>query len=154
MKDLHNLDFPESKKDVRKNLGCLGFYSCYIKNFHVDSQSFYERIKNATLFNWTDQHQDHFKEIEIRISEHTILVVASTEYSFHIHVDSSNVGAGCILVQPFPEGKRIVSCNSGVFHNAEQKMSNPRRELYGIACALKTYELYIIGSQFSELSIF
>ena len=40
VKDLKNLKSPESKRDVKKVLGCLGFYSCYIKNLHVDNQPF------------------------------------------------------------------------------------------------------------------
>ena len=42
VKDLQNLKSPESKRAVMKILGCLGFYSCYIKNLHVDSQPFYK----------------------------------------------------------------------------------------------------------------
>ena len=33
-----------------KILGCLGFYSCYIKNFHMDSQPFYDLIKGLDSF--------------------------------------------------------------------------------------------------------
>ena len=76
------------------------------------------------------------------------MAVHSTEYPFHIHVDSSNVGTGCILVQKFPEGKRIILLNSRVFDNTEQKMSTLHRELCGIKSALQTYEHYIIGSPF------
>ena len=123
VKDLENLKSPESQRDVMKVLGCLGFYTCYIKNLHVDSQPFYELIKDTTPFKWTDQQEELFKEIKSRISEDTILAVPSIKYTFHIHVDSSNVGTGCILVQQFPEGKRIVSFNFRVFENAEQKMS-------------------------------
>ena len=47
VKDLKNLKSPESKRDVMKALGCLGFYSCYIKNLHVDSQPFYDLIKDS-----------------------------------------------------------------------------------------------------------
>ena len=72
----------------------------------------------------------------------------STEYPFHIHVVSSNVGTGCILVQQFPERIRIVPFNSRVFDNAEQKISTLHRELYGIVSALQTYEHYIIESPF------
>ena len=53
VKDLYNLKSPESKRDVMKVLGCLGFYSCYIKNLHVDSQPFYDLIKDSTPFHWT-----------------------------------------------------------------------------------------------------
>ena len=140
LKDLKNLKSPENKRDVMKVLGCLGFYSCYIKNIHVDSQPIYELIKDTTPFKWTDQHEAPFKEIKTRISEDTILAVPSTEYPFRIHVESSNVGTDCILVQQFPEGKRIVSFNSRVFDNAEQKMSTLHRELCGIVSALQTYE--------------
>ena len=148
VKDLQILKSPESKRDVMKVLRCLRFYSCYIKNLHVDSQPVYELIKDTTPLKWTEQREELFKEIKTIISEDTILAVPSIEYPFHIHVDSSNVASGCILVQQFPEGKRIVSLNSRVFDNAEQKMSTLHRELCGIVSALQTYEHYIIGSPF------
>ena len=45
VEDLKNLKSPESKRDVMKVLGCLGFYSCYNKNLHLDSQPFYDLIR-------------------------------------------------------------------------------------------------------------
>ena len=89
-----------------------------------------------------------FNSIKERFLKDTVLAVPSTDYPFHIHVDSSNVGTGCILIQQFPEGKRIISFNSRVFDKAEQKMSTPHRELCGIISTLQTYEHYIIGSPF------
>ena len=148
VKDQQTLKSPESKRDVMKVLGCPGFYSCYIRNLHVDSQPYNELLRDTTPFKWTDQHDDFFKENKTRISEDTILAVPSTEYPLRIHVDSSKVGTGCILVQQFPEGKRIVSFNSTVFDNAEQKMSNFHSELCGIVSALQMDEQYIIGSPF------
>ena len=61
-------------------------------------------------------------------------------------MDSSNVGTGSILVQEFPEGKKVVSFNSRILDKTEQKLSTMHRELCGIVSALKTYEHYIIGS--------
>ena len=63
-------------------------------------------------------------------------------------MDSSNVETGCILIQPFPEGKRIISFNSRIFDKAEQKKSTLQRELCEIVSALQTYEHYIFGSLF------
>ena len=123
VKDLKNLKSSESKRDVMKILGCLRFYSCYIKNLYVASQPFYDLIKDSTSFHWTEEHEQLFQAIKDRISEDTILAVPSTDYPFHIQVDSSNAGTGCILIQQFPEGKRIISFNSRVFDKAEQKMS-------------------------------
>ena len=72
---------------------------------HVDSQPFYEMIKETTPFKRTDQHEEWFKEIKTRISDGTILPVPSTKHLFHIHVDSSNVGTGSILVRQFSDKK-------------------------------------------------
>ena len=131
-----------------KVLGCLGFYSCYIKNHHVGSKPFYDLIRDSTSFHWTEEHEKIFQMIKDRISEDTILAIPSTGYPFHIHVDSSNIGIGCILIQQFPERKRIISFNSRIFDKAEQKMSTLHRELCGIVSALPTYGHYIIGSPF------
>ena len=143
-----NLKSPPSKQDVMKILGCLGFYSCYKKNTHVDSQPFYEINIDSTPFHWTEEHETLFNSTNERIHKDTVLAVPSTDYPFHIHVDSSNVGTSFILIQQFSERKRIISFNSRVFDKAEQKMSTLYRELCGIASALQTYEHYIIGSGF------
>ena len=148
VKDLKNPNSHESKRDVMKVLGCLGFYSCYIKNLHVDSQPFYDLINDSTPFHWTHEHEILFQSITDKISEDPILAVPSTDYPFHIHVDSSNVGTGCILIQQFLEGKRIISFNSRIFDKAEQKMSTLHRELCGIVSALQSFENYVIGPLF------
>ena len=131
-----------------KILGCLGFYSCYIMNLHVDSQPIYDLIGDSTPFHWTHEHEKLFESIKDRISEDTTLAVPSTDYLFHIHVDSPNVGTGCFLIQQFPEGKRISSFNSRIFDKAGQKMSTLHGELCGMVSALQTYEHYIVGSPF------
>ena len=118
---LRNLKSPQSKRDVMKILGCLGFYRCYITNLHVDSQPFYDSIKDSTPFHWTEDHEKLFNSNKERIHKDTVLAVSSTDHPFHIHVHSSKVGTDGILIQQFPEGKRILSFNSRVFHKAEQK---------------------------------
>ena len=131
-----------------KVMECLGFYSCYIKNLHIDSQPFYDLIEDSTPFQWTEEHEKLFSSIKDRIHKDTVLAVPSTDYPFHIHVDSSNVGTGCILIQQFSEGKGIISFNSRVFDKGEQKISTLHQELCGIVRTLQTYEHYIIGSPF------
>ena len=85
---LRILKTPQSKRDVMKILGCLGFYSCYIENLHVDSQPFYDLIKDTTPFHWTEEHDKLFNSIKERVHKDTVLAVHSTDYPFHIHVDS------------------------------------------------------------------
>ena len=145
---LRNLKSPQSKRDVMKVLGCLGFYSGYIKNLHVDAQPFYDLIIDSTPLHWTEEHETLFNSFKERIHKDTFLAVPSTDFPFRIHVDTSNVGTSCILIQQFPEGKRFISFNSRVFDKAEQRMSTLHKELCGIVSALQTYEHYVIGSPF------
>ena len=105
-----------------KVLGCLGFYSCYTESLHEDSNCFHDLIRDFTSFHWTEEHENIFQMIKDGINEDTSLSVPSTDYPFHFHVISSSVGNGCILIQPFPEGKRIISVTSGILEEAEQKM--------------------------------
>ena len=114
----------------------------------MDSQPFYDLIKDSTPFHWTHEHEKLFQSIKNRLSEDTILDVPSTEYNFHVHVDSMNVGTVYILTQQISEGKRIISFNSRIFDKGDQKRSTLHRELCGIVLAVQTYEHYIIGSPF------
>ena len=50
VKDLRKLKLTECKRDVMKVLGCLGFYSCCIKNLHVDSKPFDDLNTVSTSF--------------------------------------------------------------------------------------------------------
>ena len=118
---LSNLKSPQIKRDLMEVLGCLGFYSYYDKNLHLDSQPFYDLITDYTPFHWTGEHETLLNSNKVRIHKDTVLAVPSTKYPFHNHVDSSNVGTDCILIQQFPEGKRIISFNSHVFEKAEKK---------------------------------
>ena len=64
VRDLKNLKSPECKRDVVKVLGCLGFYSCYIKNLHVDSQPFYDLIKDSTSSTGQMNTNDSFSRLK------------------------------------------------------------------------------------------
>ena len=103
--DMKNLKSTESKRDVMKNLGCLGFDDFYIKNLHVDSQLSSDLIKDSILFHWTHEQKNLFLSIKDMISEDTIVVVPTTDFLFHIQVHLTIVGASYVVIQQLPEGK-------------------------------------------------
>ena len=78
--------------------------------------------------------------IKDRIDDGTIHAVLSIDYPIHIDVDSSNVGAGCTLIQHFPEEKRRFFFNSRNFDKTENKVSTLPREPCGIVSASQTCE--------------
>ena len=150
VEDLENLKSPQSKRAVMKVLGRLGFYNCLTKNLHVDSQPFYDLIKDWTPLYRTHENEKFFETNKNRFNEDTILAVPSTDYPFRNHVDSTNVGTGCFLIQQFPEEERLISLKSRIVDQAEQKMPNLQRKHSGIVSALQTYEHYISESPFRK----
>ena len=106
----------------------------------------YELTHDNTPFHWTNEHEQIFKQIKEDISSDAVLAIPDVRYLFQIHVDSSNVGTGSILVQELPEGKKVASFISRIFDRTEQNLSTMHRELCGIVSALEAYEHYIIGS--------
>ena len=133
--DLKALKSPENKRDVMRVLGCLGFYSMYIKNLHVDCKPFYDLTHTETKFVWTTEQEKLYNDIKDRISKDIIIAIPDNKHHFHVHVDASSIGVGSILVQEFPEVKRIVSFNSRIYIKEEQKMSTTARELCGVISA-------------------
>ena len=110
-------------------LGCLGFYSMHIKKLHVACKPFYDLTRTETKFVWTTELEKLFNDIKNRISEETILAIPDTKHPFHGHVDASSIGVGSILVQEFPEGKRMVSFNSRVYTKEEKNEHHSTRTL-------------------------
>ena len=68
----------------------------------MDSKPFFELLRDDVPFKWTKEHEEFFRNIKDRISEETTLAVPNPKYPFHIHVDSSSIGSGFILIQEFP----------------------------------------------------
>ena len=136
--NIKKLKSPESKTEVLGVLGVMGFYSTCIVNLYVDAKCLYELANSNDKFQWLSCHEDNFQKPKDKFCRDIPNAIPNINYPFRIHTDSSNVGIGCILIQGFPEGKRIVSVNSRVFDKAEQKTSTQRRELCGIICALQT----------------
>ena len=145
--ELQNLKKPENKRDVMKLLGSVNFYQTYIRNLHLKCKPLYDLIKDEAVFEWTKEHDDCLEDIKKSIVNDVSLVVPKTNYPYFIHVDSSSIGCGAILIQKFPDGNKIVSFNSRIFTPQEQKLSTLMRELTGIIWALQTYEFFVIGSK-------
>ena len=72
VEDLQNLKTSERKRDVMKILGCLGYYSCYIKNLHVDSQPFYELIEILLLLNGPNSMKNFLRKSKLELRRHYI----------------------------------------------------------------------------------
>ena len=79
-------------------LGSLSFYSTFIKNLNVDPKPFNELVRDDVSFKWTREHEKRFQNIKEKVSEEIFRAIPTLKYPFHIHVDSSSIGTGSILL--------------------------------------------------------
>ena len=120
VRDLKNVKSTECKQDVMKKPGSIRFNSHFFTTSSRISPFSTKRTSTRTSFN----------TFKTESAQKTDLVVASTDYNFHIHVDYSNIVTGCILIQQSPERKRVVFFNSRVFDEAEKKKINPPQRTF------------------------
>ena len=153
---IKKLKSPESKKEVLGVLVVMGFYSTYIINFHVDAKCLYELANSSDKFHWLPCHEEVFQKLKDKFCHDISNAIPNVNYPFHIHADSSNVGTGCILIQDFPERKRLFlpilesltklsrKCVLNIVNYVEQYL------LYKpmIIIILFLLQFYIIGSPF------
>ena len=139
---------PESKKDVMKFLGALNYYSKYFPNMHVILAPLYKLLHNNVSFHWNSEHEDVFQEVKNTLTKNCELTLPNTKNPFFIMVDASAAGMGTVLAQADNNGQmQIISYNSRLFTESEQKIAIIYRELSAIVYALEIYEFIIIGSK-------
>ena len=81
------------------------------------------------------------------LTAETELTLSNTKHPFFITVDASLIGLGAVLFQLNENNKmKVISYNSRILNQQEQKLSTLDRELHGIVHALQIYEFLIIGS--------
>ena len=88
--DIRNLKTPESKTEVLRILGVMGFYHTYISNFHIDEKPLYDLSKDTTLFKWLPELEKVFTDFKQRFCHDISNGFPSNDYPFHIHADSSH----------------------------------------------------------------
>ena len=147
VRDLKKLKSPKSKRDVMKVLECLGFYSWYFKNLHVDSQTFYELIKGSTLSSGQLNTRNFSNQLRTRSVETLSLLCFLLNIPLTFRW-SRPMLEPAVLSQQFPEGELVISFICRIFDTVEHKMSTLHRELFGIVLALQTYEHYDFRSPF------
>ena len=88
------------------------------------------------------------KQVKETLTAQCELTLPNTTHPFFIMVDASATGIGTVLVQSDEHNQmQVISYNSRLFTENEQKSAILYRELCAVAYALEIYEFIIIGSK-------
>ena len=76
--------------EVRRFLGLAGYYRRYVEEFSKLAEPLTNLTKKETKYEWTDKHDEVFKELKKRLTTVPVLAIPRSEERFFIYTDASH----------------------------------------------------------------
>ena len=59
---IHNLKTPQNKRELKRFVGSMNFYSKFIHNLHINLKPFYTLLHDDVIFKWTPELEEKLKK--------------------------------------------------------------------------------------------
>ena len=128
---------PKTVGDVRKIVGLLGYYRCYIKDFAKIAKPLYELLQvpksdgksrnnskgqrpSRDKVNWKEEHQDILVKLIDCLMKPPVMAYPDFEEPSILHTDASHHGLGAVLYQRQNGIIRVIGYGSRTLTPSEQ----------------------------------
>ena len=149
----------KDKKDVRRTIGLLGYYSRFVRSYATKIEPLTRLTKNSVSFEWGKEQQDAVDEILMDMAENSALTLPDYEAAAHddptkrrpfiMYTDASDVGAGGVLMQAGRDGVlRIVAFESKTFSDVQRNWDTTHREWFALQHCMIKWRPYLEGTHF------
>ena len=145
-------DWPEPKSvtEVRQFIGLASYYRKFIPNFATICKPLHKLTQKDVKFNWSVQCQTAFDTVKSLLTSAPILSYPLLQgQPFVLDCDASNVGAGAVLSQLQNGEEKVISYYSQCLSRSERQYCTTRKELLAVVKAVKYFNHYLIGQQFT-----
>nr|KAG5692640.1 hypothetical protein BaRGS_003530 [Batillaria attramentaria] len=142
---------PVSKKETRAFLGLASFYRRYIPHFAAIAFPLTELTKKTqpTRVNWTPACEEAFQTLKERLCAKPVVCLPDLHQPFTLQTDASDVGLGAVLLQERDGQLQPVMYASRKLSDAEKRYAVIERECLAVVWAIKKFELYLYGREFT-----
>ena len=146
---INNFPVPSNKKELMRFLGMAGYYRRFCKNFSVIVKPLTELLHKDTKFNWVEKCQVAFEKVKAMLTNEPILCAPNFQRPFKLAVDTSDIGAGAILLQEdATEVERPVCYFSKKFEKGQKNYCTSEKELLALVLALQHFEVYVSAGEY------
>ena len=137
-------------------MGLATWCSRSIENFATISECLWKLTRNKVKWDWTDEHDKHFKLIKESVCEKA-LGYFNKHWNTYLEVDASPVSAAAILFQEDPNNKnnkKVIMFWSSSFSDIECRYSQIEKEALAIVLACEKFRIYLVGKVLTLLTDF
>ena len=143
---------PKTLKQLRSFLGSVHHLSKFIPNLAKICHPLRPLLKKNGKFLWTENHQTHFEHIKTTIANATENTHFNPTLETRVKCDASRQGLGAALEQLDSEGWKTVAFASRFLNSNEERYSINELEMLGVIWAIKYFEYYLFGKNFTVLT--
>lgn len=154
LNNLWKFPVPQNSQQLHSFVGTINYLREYIPNYAEIAKPLNDLKKCKTNFKavWTDSHLRSFNQLKDSLRYNIKLHIPDWNLPFFIATDASNHSAGAILYQQTTEVKKIIKMESKSLNDAQQRYSNPKKELLAVVYAFTKFYNYIVGRKFTLLT--
>ena len=147
-----NFQRPRTKKNVQAFLGLLGYYRKFISGFSTMAARLTDLTRKdcPNKVTWTRELEEDFVALRDELLKKPVLKCPDYQQKFILQTDASDRGLGAVLSQMDQTGnEHPIAYYSRKLLPREQKYATVEKECLGIVCALKNFEVYLLGREFT-----
>lgn len=144
-----NFRTPKSKKEMKRFLGTVSFYRCFIKNFATIAEPLNRLTSDKVPFKWDTHCETAFQRLKSLLIIKPVLAFPQPGKLFILEVDASDVAVGGVLSQYQNDNKlHPVAYFSNSLTESQKKWSTYNKETFAMVYATRHWYVYLVGSKF------
>lgn len=144
-----NLQALRSVKQLRATLGHIEYYRKFIKSYAQITALMEQLLKKDAMYYWNEDYNKSLEMLKEKMASTPILVFPKWDFEFHVHVDTSCITLGAIVMQPGVEGiDHLITFASHWLSKYEKNYSTTKCEGIAMVYALQKFHHYLLGGHF------
>ena len=143
-------------RELKSFLGSLGYYQRFIPGFNQRAVPLFDLQKglkaHGSALQWTDEADLAFVDLRGALCNEPVLQLIDPSLGFVLQTDASDEGLGAVLLQARcvdPQDLTPVQFLSRRLRPAERNYSVVEREALAVYWAVKKFERYLYGCEFT-----
>jgi len=140
---------PRNIKEVRRFLGCTGFFRKHIPGYANISSPLHLLLKKNHKWSWGPEQQKSFDELKERLVSSPILRQPDFSREFELHTDASALAIGSCLMQRDEDGNpHAIAYYSRKLRPAETRYPAIDLEALSVVEGVRVFDSYLYGRHF------